>query len=121
MCILFCFFKEKTAYYRRISEWRSDVCSSDLTTTDSLRSSITTTATARLTASSTATRAIGAVASATAMAATVMAATTAIPTATTAAAIPITRRTGGIARIGPTGPTIQNGRASCRERVCQYV
>src|SRR3546814_5739583 len=26
----FCFFKQKTAYERRISDWSSDVCSSDL-------------------------------------------------------------------------------------------
>src|SRR3546814_4402590 len=32
MCILllFCFFKQKTAYEMRISDWSSDVCSSDL-------------------------------------------------------------------------------------------
>src|SRR3546814_16031669 len=35
-CILFCcffvfFFKQKTAYEMRISDWSSDVCSSDLT------------------------------------------------------------------------------------------
>src|SRR3546814_2129742 len=29
MC-LFCFFKQKTAYELRISDWSSDVCSSDL-------------------------------------------------------------------------------------------
>src|SRR3546814_5946664 len=33
MCIcfiIFCFFKQKTAYEMRISDWSSDVCSSDL-------------------------------------------------------------------------------------------
>src|SRR3546814_6833586 len=30
MCILFFFFKQKTAYEMRISDWSSDVCSSDL-------------------------------------------------------------------------------------------
>src|SRR3546814_1721697 len=33
MCVLlfcFCFFKQKTAYEMRISDWSSDVCSSDL-------------------------------------------------------------------------------------------
>src|SRR3546814_2514982 len=31
MCIfMFCFFKQKTAYELRISDWSSDVCSSDL-------------------------------------------------------------------------------------------
>src|SRR3546814_842859 len=29
---LFCFFKQKTAYEMRISDWSSDVCSSDLAT-----------------------------------------------------------------------------------------
>src|SRR3546814_10639100 len=28
---MFCFFKQKTAYEMRISDWSSDVCSSDLT------------------------------------------------------------------------------------------
>src|SRR3546814_993021 len=30
VCILFFFFKQKTAYEMRISDWSSDVCSSDL-------------------------------------------------------------------------------------------
>src|SRR3546814_8712663 len=30
-CLYFFFFKQKTAYERRISDWSSDVCSSDLT------------------------------------------------------------------------------------------
>src|SRR3546814_1505344 len=30
--IFFCFFKQKTAYEMRISDWSSDVCSSDLDT-----------------------------------------------------------------------------------------
>src|SRR3546814_10600978 len=30
MCYIFCFFKQKTAYEMRISDWSSDVCSSDL-------------------------------------------------------------------------------------------
>src|SRR3546814_8903609 len=29
MLFLFCFFKQKTAYEMRISDWSSDVCSSD--------------------------------------------------------------------------------------------
>src|SRR3546814_10148190 len=33
MCYLFFFFKHKTAYEMRISDWSSDVCSYDLTTT----------------------------------------------------------------------------------------
>src|SRR3546814_21045647 len=31
VCCLFFFFKQKTAYEMRISDWSSDVCSSDLT------------------------------------------------------------------------------------------
>src|SRR3546814_4666090 len=31
VCILFFLFKQKTAYEMRISDWSSDVCSSDLT------------------------------------------------------------------------------------------
>src|SRR3546814_9534806 len=30
LCVLFFFFKQKTAYDMRISDWSSDVCSSDL-------------------------------------------------------------------------------------------
>src|SRR3546814_8876909 len=31
VCVMtFCFFKQKTAYEMRISDWSSDVCSSDL-------------------------------------------------------------------------------------------
>src|SRR3546814_16225672 len=30
MIMFFCFFKQKTAYEMRISDWSSDVCSSDL-------------------------------------------------------------------------------------------
>src|SRR3546814_5896256 len=35
-CILFCFFKQKTADELRISDWSSDVCSSDLSERDVL-------------------------------------------------------------------------------------
>src|SRR3546814_9412376 len=34
--VLFCFFKQKTAYEMRISDWSSDVCSSDLAPLDSI-------------------------------------------------------------------------------------
>src|SRR3546814_8735987 len=36
VCFLFFFFKQKTAYDMRISDWSSDVCSSDLFTLDQL-------------------------------------------------------------------------------------
>src|SRR3546814_17323412 len=32
LCLVFFFFKQKTAYELRISDWSSDVCSSDLAT-----------------------------------------------------------------------------------------
>src|SRR3546814_2340068 len=34
LCIYFFFFKQKTAYEMRISDWSSDVCSSDLAVAD---------------------------------------------------------------------------------------
>src|SRR3546814_7406693 len=33
-CLFFVFFKQKTAYEMRISDWSSDVCSSDLDAVD---------------------------------------------------------------------------------------
>src|SRR3546814_5776515 len=33
-CLWFVFFKQKTAYEMRISDWSSDVCSSDLTSSN---------------------------------------------------------------------------------------
>src|SRR3546814_9409709 len=35
--VVFFFFKQKTAYEMRISDWSSDVCSSDLRTMESVR------------------------------------------------------------------------------------
>src|SRR3546814_2174168 len=37
LCIFFFFFKQKTAYEMRISDWSSDVCSSDLPGCDFLQ------------------------------------------------------------------------------------
>src|SRR3546814_8335581 len=39
-CLLFFFFKQKTAYELRISDWSSDVCSSDLAKTSTLQSEL---------------------------------------------------------------------------------
>src|SRR3546814_7832202 len=36
VCLYFFFFKQKTAYEMRISDWSSDVCSSDLEDQDAL-------------------------------------------------------------------------------------
>src|SRR3546814_3299603 len=40
LCCLFVFFKQKTAYEVRISDWSSDVCSSDLEAVLRLRDDI---------------------------------------------------------------------------------
>src|SRR3546814_2942049 len=37
MVVVFCLFKQKTAYEMRISDWSSDVCSSDLRPRESLQ------------------------------------------------------------------------------------
>src|SRR3546814_1213239 len=37
VCVIVFFFKQKTAYEMRISDWSSDVCSSDLATLGGLR------------------------------------------------------------------------------------
>src|SRR3546814_4575524 len=42
---MFFFFKQKTAYELRISDWSSDVCSSDLRATTAVRTSSDTTST----------------------------------------------------------------------------
>src|SRR3546814_2342451 len=41
VCVLFLFFKQKTAYEMRISDWSSDVCSSDLAMSARLASGAT--------------------------------------------------------------------------------
>src|SRR3546814_7788675 len=37
MCLIFFFFRQKTAYEMRISDWSSDVCSSDLQESEARR------------------------------------------------------------------------------------
>src|SRR3546814_10858214 len=37
LVVVFFFFKQKTAYEMRISDWSSDVCSSDLLSEDAMR------------------------------------------------------------------------------------
>src|SRR3546814_4133612 len=93
---IFFFFKQKTAYDMCISDWSSDVCSSDLVahvrddSMSGLRHYVHDSA-------------LGAVGSASAM--TSPAAATRWPRA---------------ARISPSSQ-LEIGRASCRERVCPYV
>src|SRR3546814_1826410 len=98
MCFFF-FFKQKTAYEMRISDWSSDVCSSDLGP--------------------------GGIAD--------IAPAAQMPLADMCCRIagileqPRDRRQLGIEPIGLSGRCIERaiadkiGRASCRERVCQYV
>src|SRR3546814_3109017 len=76
----FFFFKQKTAYEMRISDWSSDVCSSDLRVFQTAASIVS------------------------------------IPAKPAAAK---RSGSGASAAIGALGAQI--GRASCRERVCQYV
>src|SRR3546814_2433718 len=87
----FFFFKQKTAYEMRISDWSSDVCSSDL-----FEVSFATTALALISLFG-----IG----------------TAVAIAGAVITILDRRRSGKMKQFGDT----KIGRASCRERVCQYV
>src|SRR3546814_11868796 len=108
--LLFCFFffKQKTAYEMRISDWSSDVCSSDL-----VRAGVTPPAHAplllqrRFVLRPTAPRAGSPAARRTARAGSAAASR---PPASSPAAAPARRQ---------PGPEI--GRAACRERVCQCV
>src|SRR3546814_4106095 len=97
---VFFFFKQKTAYEMRISDWSSDVCSSDLF--GDKTQFITAALAARY--DSFALTALGAAAGVTAVS---------IPAALLGdrlqAAVPL------------RAIRIEIGRASCRERVCQYV
>src|SRR3546814_5026547 len=92
------FFKQKTAYEMRISDWSSDVCSSDLTAKTRSADSVTFRTMVLATF-----RCI-------------------LPACHTAAA-----DGGGLRAAGPLSSwraasrRPQIGRASCRERVCQYV
>src|SRR3546814_5925112 len=96
---LFFFFKQKTAYEMRISDWSSDVCSSDLM----LVRDAAVYGTAQLPK----------------FAEDLFRTTTGfwlIPTAE----VPLTNLAAGRI-IDEAALPLQIGRASCRERVCQYV
>src|SRR3546814_1049983 len=98
MIVFFFFFKQKTAYEMRISDWSSDVCSSDLLLAG---------APAALPALS-------------AEAATVLvytSGTTGAPKDFTLSSANIHANVAGLVAEG----LVEIGRASCRERVCQYV
>src|SRR3546814_2887266 len=89
---LFFFFKQKTAYEMRISDWSSDVCSSDLPA----KASRATTVAAVL----------------------MIAFMLHSPLVTGNAVTMVPPRIWGSQ---PMPMTSEIGRASCRERVCQYV
>src|SRR3546814_19253882 len=100
--LLFFFFKQKTAYEMRISDWSSDVCSSDLNGCrkprrhDDLREEEHMTITLRINGE---------------------------PATIDAATVAALLAARGIDRNGRgTAVALQEiGRASCRVRVCQYV
>src|SRR3546814_15997128 len=102
MHCFFFFFKQKTAYEMRISDWSSDVCSSDLITNGANCA----------VASGTAGNALGA-----------NSFVNFVNNTINTAGIDVN----GNGSVGPgqgdilPGAGLQIGRASCRERVCQYV
>src|SRR3546814_8905465 len=87
-CFVFFFFKQKTAYEMRISDWSSDVCSSDLSVQENEMTKQ-------------------------------MLAAMATELALIAATPAIAQQGGSTVTAATTQGQI--GRASCRERVCQYV
>src|SRR3546814_4037332 len=97
-CYCFCFFKQKTAYEMRISDWSSDVCSSDLLCRGR--------AGGRLGRDSGAGHRRGRPAE-----------PAAVPRLCAAVL-----QSSAPCRLHETAPLVREiGRASCRERVCQYV
>src|SRR3546814_6825637 len=89
VCFIFFFFKQKTAYEMRISDWSSDVCSSDLADLRlALQQGMSDFAACR----------------------------------TDVVFLGPAYALAGIVLVHLTvGHDLQIGRASCRERVCQYV
>src|SRR3546814_5520808 len=102
MC--FFFFKQKTAYEMRISDWSSDVCSSDLTGSTHRRNPLRR-------------GALGAVGAGAARL--VAGHSRDLSTAAADDGVSPDRLVGVLPQLAAVSPQI--GRASCRERVCQYV
>src|SRR3546814_10099147 len=103
MCdIYFFFFKQKTAYEMRISDWSSDVCSSDLTSIERLRSAAMSTTYTIDTSTSRATP---------------------VSAPMKRMMVPAIRKRKGTDQplVMLTAYTAPIGREECRERVCQYV
>src|SRR3546814_4607656 len=97
MCLFF-FFKQKTAYEMRISDWSSDVCSSDLVTSNKYMATPRGTFELKYFFTAAIAGANG--------------------TAHSAEAV---RHRIRVLIDAENGREVQIGRASCRERVCQYV
>src|SRR3546814_7284489 len=115
MCVRHIFlFRQKTAYERRISDWSSYVCSSDLTT-------IAVTGTNGKTSTVEMTRQLWRMAGHHAASIGTLGVATADDSVSTGLTTPdivtFLSNVAGLAREGVT----QIGRASCRERVCQDV
>src|SRR3546814_10257429 len=92
----FFFFKQKTAYEMRISDWSSDVCSSDLDLAEMIRIELN--------------------------ASPELVVTTELPPRMTLIKRPTLERQGSLLQFEPAiGIAEEIGRESCRERVCQYV
>src|SRR3546814_5167559 len=102
-CFFFLFFKQKTAYEMRISDWSSDVCSSDL----SQRRNIARLRRIRMPADD-AERAGGAHPNT-------------VPSISLRAVRSMPASVGCPCSSTVTTHSVEIGRASCRERVCQYV
>src|SRR3546814_1840091 len=101
-CLFFFFFKQKTAYEMRISDWSSDVCSSDLRLRPALGCAIALVSGRRLEDVD----------------------QLFAPLKLAAAGLHGLQRRdaeGHLHEAGTSSGSTQIGRASCRERVCQYV
>src|SRR3546814_6317888 len=103
LCVLFFFFKQKTAYEMRISDWSSDVCSSDLNLFRALAEQVAAQLTAHDALDTHLRDELGLTSE--------MAARPVQAAAASAASF----------AVGAALPLAKIGRASCRERVCQYV
>src|SRR3546814_13320442 len=108
---IFCFFKQKTAYEMRISDWSSDVCSSDLG--DPFLQNIH--GYLESMAAETGETALLAVRE--------HAAVIYVDVVESSSPIRYSAKVGDRRSLftASSGKAIQIGRASCRERVCQYV
>src|SRR3546814_5197556 len=107
MCVFFFFFKQKTAYEMRISDWSSDVCSSDLAMIERIAHEVEPNA-----------KILGKISG--------EAFLTPPGELSELVADAIHAETDVRPEMSTTGGTsdarfLQIGRASCRERVCQYV